>query len=90
LGAAVPTLLVPDAAILNDQSSHIVLTIGPGDTVVPKPVELGDARGSLRIIKSGLKPTDQIIVDGLPYASPGSKVAPHKTDISPGTSSTGE
>jgi len=27
LGAAVPTLLVPDAAILNDQSSHIVLTI---------------------------------------------------------------
>ena len=90
LGAAVPTLLVPDAAILNDQSSHIVLTIGPGDTVVPKPVELGDARGGLRIIKSGLKPTDQIIVDGLPYASPGSKVAPHKADISPGTSSTGE
>ena len=90
LGAAVPTLLVPDAAILNDQAAHIVLTIGPDDTVVPKPVELGDVRGSLRIIKSGLTPTDQVIVDGLPYASPGSKVAPHKTDISQSTSSTGE
>jgi RND family efflux transporter MFP subunit len=90
LGAAVPTLLVPDAAILNDQSSHVVLTIGPGDKVVPKPVELGEVRGSLRIIRSGLTATDQIVVGGLPYAAPGSKVAPHKTAISAATTFTGD
>lgn len=87
LGAAVPTLLVPDTAILNDQSSHIVLTVGRADEVVPKHVELGELRGSLRIIRSGLTPTDQVVVDGLPYAAPGSKVAPHKTAISTATTS---
>jgi membrane fusion protein, multidrug efflux system len=81
LGAAVPTLLVPDAAVLPDQSEHLVMTVSADGTVAPKQVEIGDIRGSLRVIRSGLTPNDQVIIDGIPYARPGSKVAPQERVI---------
>jgi RND family efflux transporter MFP subunit len=71
----VPTLLVPDVAVLPDQSRHLVLTVAADGTVVPKPIETGDLRGGLRVVTSGIGPDDRVIVDGLPYAAPGSKVA---------------
>jgi membrane fusion protein, multidrug efflux system len=76
LGAAVPTLLVPDAAVLPDQSQHLVMTVSADGTVTPKQVEIGSIRGGLRVIRSGLTPNDQVIIDGIPYARPGSRVAP--------------
>jgi multidrug efflux system membrane fusion protein len=77
LGAAVPTLLVPDAAVLPDQSQHLVLTVAPDGTVTPKQVEVGDMHEGLRVIRSGLSATDRVIIEGLPYAAPGSKVTAH-------------
>lgn len=76
LTAPAPALLVPDASVLADQSSHIVLTVSDKNVVVPKPVELGDLRGGLRVVRSGLAPTDRVIVDGIPTARPGSIVDP--------------
>jgi len=70
-----PALLVPDAAVLPDQSHHIVLTVAKDGTVVPRLVQTGALRGTLRIIRSGLSPADDVIISGLPYAAPGSKVA---------------
>jgi hypothetical protein len=67
-------MLIPDAAVLPDQSGHLVLTVSADGTVVPRQVEIGDLRDGLRVIRSGLKADDRIIVDGLPYAAPGSKV----------------
>jgi multidrug efflux pump subunit AcrA (membrane-fusion protein) len=81
LGAAVPTLLVPDAAVLPDQSEHLVMTVSADGTVAPKQVEIGDIRGGLRVIRFGLTPNDQVIIDGIPYARPGSKVAPQELAI---------
>jgi RND family efflux transporter MFP subunit len=81
VGAAVATLLVPDTAVLPDQSQHIVMTVAPDSTVVPKQVETGDLRGSLRVIRSGLAPNDQVIIDGIPHAAPGTKVAPQDGTI---------
>jgi RND family efflux transporter MFP subunit len=74
VGAPTPYLLVPDSAVLPDQSQHLVLTVSPDGTVVPRQVEIGDLRDNLRVIRSGLNPKDRVIVDGLPYATPGSKV----------------
>src|SRR5882672_9439865 len=71
-----PVLLLPDAAVLLDQSQHLVMTVSPDGTVVPKLVETGDLRGGLRVIKSGLAASDRVIIDGLMYAMPGAKVAP--------------
>lgn len=81
VGAAAPTLLVPDTAVLPDQSEHLVMTVSTDGTVVPKQVEIGDIRGGLRVIRSGLTPNDQVIIDGIPYAKPGSKVAPEERAI---------
>lgn len=76
-----PALLVPDAAVLADQSDHIVLTVGSNNVVTPKRVEVGGLRGGLRVVRSGLVSTDKIIIDGIPSASPGSKVSPHAGSI---------
>ena len=69
-----PTLLVPDAAVLLDQSQHMVMTVSPDGTVVPKPVETGDLRGGLRVIQAGLDKDDRVIIEGVVHAVPGSKV----------------
>jgi membrane fusion protein, multidrug efflux system len=76
LGSPVATLLVPDAAVLPDQSEHVVLTVANDGTVEPKRVQIGDIRGGLRVIRSGLEPIDNVIIEGIPYAAPGSKVVP--------------
>jgi membrane fusion protein, multidrug efflux system len=81
VGAPVQALLVPDAAVLPDQAQHMVMTVGADNTVVPKQVEIGDLQGGLRVIRSGLAPNDQVIIDGIPHAAPGAKVAPQDGTI---------
>jgi RND family efflux transporter MFP subunit len=76
-----PALLVPDASILADQSEHFVLTVGPNDVVTPKRVQLGDLRDGLRVIRSGLDPSDRVIIDGIPAVRPGSRVSPQSGSI---------
>ncbi|CAN7710431.1 efflux RND transporter periplasmic adaptor subunit [Caballeronia sp. LjRoot31] len=79
---ATPTLLVPDASVLPDQSQHAVFTVSADGVVTPKRVEIGDIRGGLRVIRSGLNSDDRVIVGGLPFATPGAKVAPQDGKIS--------
>lgn len=83
IAPAAPALLVPDAAVLPDQSEHLVLTIDRNNIVTPKQVEIGDMREGLRVIRSGLERTDIVIIDGLPSARVGSAVAPHDKQIPP-------
>jgi multidrug efflux system membrane fusion protein len=67
-------LLVPDGAVASDQSSKIVFTVADDGTVGTKLVELGPMVDGLRVIRSGLAPTDRIVIDGLQRARPGGKV----------------
>jgi membrane fusion protein, multidrug efflux system len=78
VAVAPPTavLMLPDAAVVLDQSQHLVMTVSSDGIVVPKIVETGDLRGGLRVIRSGLDPGDRVVIDGLVRAVPGSKVAP--------------
>jgi multidrug efflux system membrane fusion protein len=71
-----PVLLLPDAAVVLDQSQHLVMTIAADGTVAPKIVETGDLRGGLRVVRSGLEASDRVVIDGLVRAVPGMKVAP--------------
>ncbi|HZR73320.1 efflux RND transporter periplasmic adaptor subunit [Bradyrhizobium sp.] len=71
-----PVYLLPDSAVVLDQSQHLVMTVGSDATVKPKIVTTGDLRGGLRVIQSGLAPTDRVVIDGLVRAIPGTKVAP--------------
>jgi RND family efflux transporter MFP subunit len=81
VAAPAPTLLVPDPAVLPDQSRHIVMTVSADGTVAPALVEIGDTRGGLRVIRAGITPDTRVIVDGLPFAAPGSKVTAQDTTI---------
>ncbi len=71
-----PVYLLPDAAVVLDQSQRLVMTVGPDATVKPKIVTTGDLRGGLRVIQSGLDAGDRVVIDGLVRAIPGTKVAP--------------
>ena len=67
-------LLVPDSAIASDQARKIVFTVADDGTVGTKLVELGPMVDGLRVIRSGLAPTDRIVIEGLQRARPGQKV----------------
>jgi RND family efflux transporter MFP subunit len=83
-----PTMLVPDAAVVTDQSVKLLFTVTEDGAVVPKPVELGSiADGGLRIVRSGITPDDEVIISGLLRARPGQKVTPEKSEIKPQSSS---
>lgn len=72
-----PTMLVPDAAVVTDQSVKLLFTVAPDGTVVPKPVELGPVTDdNLRVIRTGITPDDEVIINGLLRARPGQKVTP--------------
>jgi membrane fusion protein, multidrug efflux system len=74
-------LLVPDGAIVSDQSRRILFTVADDGTVGAKEVELGPMVEGLRVIRSGLAPTDRIIIDGLQRARQGQKVMPEDGKI---------
>jgi len=76
-------LLIPDNAVVSDQARKIVFLVGDDNVVKPAPVTLGAIVDGLRVVKSGLRGEDQIIVDGLanPGVRPGAKVAPKPGEI---------
>jgi RND family efflux transporter MFP subunit len=77
-----PTMLVPDAAVVTDQSVKMLFTVSPDGTVVPKPVDLGPVTDeNLRIIRSGITPDDEVIISGLLRARPGAKVTPQEGKV---------
>lgn len=77
-----PTMLVPDAAVVTDQSVKLLFTVAADGTVVPKPVELGPVTDdNLRVIRSGVTPEDEIIINGILRARPGQKVTPEPGTI---------
>ncbi len=76
-------LMVPDAAVMADQSGRMVLTVGPDGTVAPRPVQLGPLVDGLRVVRAGLTPEDRVIIGGLHRARPGSRVTAEQGRIGP-------
>jgi RND family efflux transporter MFP subunit len=71
----VESMLVPDRALGNGQQGRYVLIINDQGVVEQRAVETGDAiDGGMRIIKSGLKREDRVVVSGMQRAIPGSVV----------------
>jgi RND family efflux transporter MFP subunit len=73
---AYTALLVPDAAVLADQSDKVVLVAANGDTVAPHKVTLGPIVDGLRVIRTGLAANDRVIIEGQQRVRPGMKVSP--------------
>lgn len=83
LGRPKPVLLVPATAVVPDQSQHLVMTVAPDGTVVPKVVEPGELDHGLSVILGGLRANDRVIINGLVRARPGTKVTPVAGTVTP-------
>lgn len=75
-GAVRPaSITVPQRAVLEGPGTKIVMTVNAKGVVEPRPVQVGDwAAGNEWIITGGLHAGDQVIVDGIVKARPGSPV----------------
>lgn len=74
-------MLVPDDAILSDQSRKIVYVVADDDTVSEREVTMGPLYRGLRVIRKGLEPQERIVVSGIQRAKPGAPVTPEDTVI---------
>jgi RND family efflux transporter MFP subunit len=74
-------LLVPDSAVVQDQSRKLLMVVREDDTVEPRVVQLGPLSDGLRVIRSGIAATDRVVINGTLRARPGAKVAPHPGKI---------
>ena len=74
-------LLVPDAALGSDQAGRYVLVVNADNVVEQRKVQTGPLDGELRVIESGLKGDDRVVVAGLLRAIPGQKVDPQLQKI---------
>src|SRR5437588_3548844 len=76
-------LLIPDVALGSDQAGRYVLVVNGENIVEQRKVQTGPLEGDLRVIESGLKADDRIVIAGLLRAVPGQKVDPQLQKIEP-------
>jgi RND family efflux transporter MFP subunit len=69
-------LLVPDQAVVTDQTREVVYVVDASNTVHERDVAIGPLFNGLRVIKGGLGPNDRVIIDGVQRARPDQKVTP--------------
>lgn len=71
-----PSILIPERAVLSDQSLQYVLVVGEDNVVSRRDVELGATEDRMRVVKTGIDANDRVIVNGIQRARPGMKVNP--------------
>jgi membrane fusion protein (multidrug efflux system) len=67
-------IMVPQIAVMQGPNGKFVFVVGPDNTAVPKPVQVGDWYGDQWIINSGLEAGDRVVVDGAVRLQPGAPV----------------
>jgi len=60
-----PALLIHDQAVLTDQDRKYVYVVGAKNGAERRDVALGAAVDGLRVVASGLKPGDRVVVNGM-------------------------
>ncbi len=73
---AAQALLVPAVAVGSDQGGRYVLALNADNVVEQRRVQLGQTVGEMRVVESGLKPDERVVVAGILDAIPGQKVDP--------------
>lgn len=69
-------LLVPQRAVVETQGSYSVVVVGGDNKASIRPVKTGERVGQMWIITEGIKPGEQVIVEGMQKAKEGSMVRP--------------
>jgi len=68
-------LLVPDQAIVTDQTRQVVYVVDAEGTVGQKVVRPGRLIDGLRVITDGLEAQDRVVISGVQRARPGRRVS---------------
>ena len=75
-------LLIPDQAVVTDQERQVVDVLGKDNVMVHAvAVELGPLSRGLRVVRTGLKANDLVVIDGLQRVQSGQKVDPRRGRI---------
>jgi membrane fusion protein (multidrug efflux system) len=75
-GQIAGAILLPQQAVTRGPLGDTVLVIGEGGMPAPRAVRIGGAAGSQWIVLDGLKPGEQVIVEGVQKMGPGAPVKP--------------
>jgi RND family efflux transporter MFP subunit len=76
-------LLIPQAAVTEQQGNYQVAVVDKSDRVAMSSVRVGERAGTMWVIQDGLKPGDQVVVEGQQNLRPGTKVQtkPFKSNV---------
>src|SRR5579864_8728818 len=67
-------LLIPQAAVNEQQGSYLVDVVGSDGKVAVRPVQVAERTGMMWVIQDGLKPGERVIVEGQQNLKPGMAV----------------
>lgn len=76
-------MLVPDEAITTDQTRKLVYVVGRDGKAIQRPIETGPQVEGLRVVKSGLAPSEHVVIAGLTNLQPGTRVNARMTVMTP-------
>ena len=76
-------LLIPDEAIVPQQSDQVVYVVGPNHKVQQRKVTTGPLVNGLRAVRGGLNPDDLVVIDGVQKAKVGAAVTEKMGRITP-------
>ena len=76
-------LLIPQAAVNEQQGSYLVAVVENNGQVTMRPVQVGERTGTVWVIQNGLKAGDHVVVEGQQNLKPGITVRtkPYKSDV---------
>ena len=78
MGSRPDTVLVPEQAIVEQQGGRAVFVVGADKKVELRAVVTGTTHDGLRVIEQGVKPGEEVIIDGLQKVRAGMVVDPKR------------
>lgn len=80
IGARRPALLLPARAVNQAQGINSVWVVRPDSTVQYRSIELGAQRDSMWVVRSGLQPSERVVLAGRQKLHEGMKIHPQKAN----------
>ncbi|MEJ2584594.1 MAG: efflux RND transporter periplasmic adaptor subunit [Robiginitalea sp.] len=81
LAVAGDALLIPQRSLTELQGQYSVMVVDDTNTIVSRPVEIGQKIGDMVLIESGLSPGEKVVVDALQKVRTEMKVQPIPTEF---------
>ncbi|MEM8646388.1 MAG: hypothetical protein AAGF86_08575 [Pseudomonadota bacterium] len=72
---------MPDAAVGTDQNRRIVFVVGEENKLTPRVIRPGPRIDGYRVVRTGLKGDELIVVKGLARVRPGMTIDPQPIEL---------